>query len=160
LPAYNYKWESLPIYLATYSDDPLDTEWKQAWMVTEKVMRKMRDTVNSDGAKFIVEAWPSFTDVDPDWRSRMTKDFGTVPANFSPLKPEERLSEAASNAGVTLDLLAPQFVAYRDARHMQWPYFSFTCDPHNTPLGNEVSAQAIIEKLEQHQLLPPLAAGQ
>ena len=83
-----------------------------------------------------------------------------MPGKFSPLKPEERLSEAANNAGVTLDLLAPQFIAYRDAHHMQWPYFSFTCDPHNTPLGNEVSAQAIIEKLEQHQLLPPAAAVQ
>jgi hypothetical protein len=160
LPAYNYKWEGLPIYLATYSDDPLDAEWKQAWTVTEKVMRRMKDTVTSDGARFVVEAWPSFTDIDPDWRQRMTKDFGAaVPGNFSPSKPEERLSEAASNAGVTLDLLAPQFIGYRDTHHMQWPYFSFTCDPHNTPLGNEVSAQAIIGKLEQHQLLPPPAAG-
>jgi hypothetical protein len=159
LPAYSYKWEGLPIYLATYSDDPLDAEWKQAWTVTGKVMRRMKDTVNADGARFVVEAWPSFTDIDPDWRQRMAKDFAAaVPGNFSPSKPEERLSEAASNAGVTLDLLAPQFIAYRDAHHMQWPYFSFTCDPHNTPLGNEVSAQAIIENLEQHQLLPPAGA--
>jgi lysophospholipase L1-like esterase len=157
LPAYNYKWDGLPIYLATYSDDPLDTEWKQAWLVTEKVMRQMQDTVKADGAKFVVEAWPSFTDIDRDWRERMIKDFGTVPSKFSPLKPEERLVEVANNAGVTLDLLAPQFISYRDAHHMQWPYFSFTCDPHNTPLGNEVSAQAIIEKLEQHQLLPAAA---
>lgn len=158
LPAYNYKWEGLPIYLATYSDDPLDAEWKQAWTITERVMKRMQDTVNADGAKFVVEAWPSFTDIDPGWRERMAKEFGTVPANFSPSKPEERLREAASNAGVSLDLLAPQFIAYRDTHHMQWPYFSFTCDPHNTPLGNDVSAQAIIEKLEQHQLLPPAGA--
>ena len=159
LPQYNHKWEGLPIYFATYSDDPLDAEWKQAWTVTEKVMRRMQDTVRADGAEFIVEAWPSFTDIDLGWRERMTKEFGAVPAKFSPYKPEQRLREAAGTAGVTLDLLAPQFIAYRDAQHMQWPYFSFTCDPHNTALGNQVSAQAIIENMEQHQLLPPSAAG-
>ncbi len=89
----------------------------------------------------------------------MAKEFGAVPSKFSPSKPEERLRIAAGKAGVTLDFLAPQLVAYRDRHHLQWPYFSFTCDAHNTALGNEVSAQAIIQDLEWRQLLPAAVAG-
>jgi len=51
----------------SYSDDPLDPEWQQAWTVTEKVMARMRDTVEADGARFVVVPWSNFSDIDPDW---------------------------------------------------------------------------------------------
>jgi len=44
----------MPVYFGSYSDDPLDPEWQQAWTVTEKVMARMRDTVEADGARFVV----------------------------------------------------------------------------------------------------------
>jgi hypothetical protein len=153
IPRYN--WDGLPLYYETYSDDPLNDEWKQAWQVTAKVLTVMQDTVTADGAKFIVLAWPFDCDIDQDCRQRLLKKYGTVPPSFSPFKPEQRLKEIADNANIRFDFIAPYMQAYRDRQHLQWPYYSFPCDPHYSALGHEVAAEAIVQKLQEHQLLPP-----
>ena len=142
------------MFYGTYSDDPIDDEWKQAWLVTEKVMRKMRDTVTADGAQFLVLPWPNFTATDPHWQQTMIARFGHVPSNFSPDKLQERLQGIADRNQVALASFAPYMQRYRDEHHMQWPYFSFPCDPHFTAVGHEVSAEAIVEKLGELNLLP------
>jgi hypothetical protein len=147
------KWKGIPIYFGTYGD-PLDGEWNQAWLTTEKVMTLMRDTVTQDGSKFMLLAWPDFADIDPQWRARMIKQVGQVPGEFNPFKPEERIKNIAGRNQIAFDFIAPYLQSYRDQHSLQWPYFSFTCDPHYTALGHKVSAEAIVEKLEQHQLLP------
>src|ERR1700730_940765 len=70
-----YKWHTLPVYFGSYSDDPLDPEWQSAWTVTEKVMAKMRDTVEADGAKFVVVPWTNFSDLHTGWRERLSQQF-------------------------------------------------------------------------------------
>jgi hypothetical protein len=147
------KWKGIPVYFGTYGD-PLDVEWNQAWLTTEKVMTLMRDTVTQDGSKFMLLAWPDFADIDPQWRTRMIKQVGQVPGEFNPFKPEERIKNIAGRNQIAFDFIAPYLQSYRDQYSLQWPYFSFTCDPHYTALGHKVSAEAIVEKLEQHQLLP------
>lgn len=152
IPLHN--WRGLPLYYGTYSDDPLDDEWRQAWQVTGKVLGVMRDTVTAAGTKFIVLAWPFECDIDQDWQHRMIKQHGKIPPSFSPFKPAQRLKEIADSAGIPFDFLAPYMQAYRDQHHLLWPYFSFTCDPHYSALGHQVAAEAIIQKLEEHRLLP------
>jgi hypothetical protein len=154
-----YTWYGLPLYYETYSDDPLDNEWKQAWQVTGKVLTLMRDTVIADNAHFMVLTWPESTDRDPDWRQRMIKQYGQLPSSFNPFKPEQRLKEIANSAHIPLDSLAPYMQAYRDQHHLQWPYFSFSCEPHFSALGHQVSAEAIVQKLQEHDLLPARAQG-
>jgi lysophospholipase L1-like esterase len=149
-----YKWQGLPLFFGTYSEDPLDNEWKQAWQVTEKVLEMTRDTVTADGAKFVVIPWPDDTAIDPDWRQRMTAQFGHVPSAFNPSKPEERLKEIADGARIPLIFITPYMIEYRDQHHLQWPYFSFTCDTHYTAVGHEVSAEGIVKNLLQRSLLP------
>lgn len=149
-----HKWEGLPLFYGTYSDDPIDDEWKQAWLVTEKVMLKMKDTVAADGSQFLVLPWPNFTATDPHWRQTMMAKFGHVPSNFSPDKLQERLQGIADRNHISLASIAPYMQRYRDEHHLQWPYFSLTCDPHFNPVGHEVSAEAIVEKLGELNLLP------
>jgi lysophospholipase L1-like esterase len=150
-----YKWQGLPLFYGTYSDDPIDDEWKQAWLVTEKVMQKMRDTVAADGAQFLVLPWPTFTSTDPHWRQTMIARFGHVPAAFSPYKLQERLRGIADRSHIRLAFFDSYMQRYRDEHHLQWPYFSFTCDPHFNAVGHEVSAEAIVQKLGELNLLPP-----
>jgi hypothetical protein len=149
-----YTWEELPLYYGVYADDPLSDEWSQAWQVTGKVLAIMQDTVTADGAKFIVLAWPDSIDIDTDWQQRMIKNFGKIPTSFRPLKPEERLKGVAASNDISIDFLAPYLQAYRDQHHLSWPYFSFSCDPHFTALGHEVSARAIVQILQARNLLP------
>jgi hypothetical protein len=149
-----YKWHGMPVYFGSYSNDPLDPEWQNAWTVTEKVMARMRDTVEADGAKFVVVPWSNFSDIDPDWRQRLTKQFGPLPQELAPEKLDLRLQQLADRQKITMASLTPYMQAYRDEHHVQWPYFSLTCDPHFSAMGHQVAAAAMIDLLQRRQWLP------
>ena len=149
-----HTWQGVPIYYGSYSSDP-DPEWQKAWTVTSKVLAGFGQEVTADGGKFQVLLWPDFADIDPGWHERLTKQLGHIPGQLVPAKFTEHVREAAEKANVPFDTLAPYMQAYRDENHLQWPYFSLPCDPHFSPLGHKVAAGAIIQKLEQHNLLPP-----
>ena len=148
------KWRGIPLEWGVYGD-PLDPEWELAWRITEKILTQFAIIVANDGAKFMVVIPPVFYRTDRDWRQRFTREVGAVPESFNPEKTEERLQEIASRNHITLDFLAAYMLAFRDAHRLQWPYFSFTCDPHWSALGHQVAAEAIVQKLEAHRLLPP-----
>ena len=148
-----YKWEGIPIQWGVFGD-PLNAEWKQAWFTTEKVLALLDQTVSSDGIKLITLIQPQFYEVDPDWRKRMIKEVGNIPPSFNPAKSEERLREIADRNNLTVDFLGLYMRSYRDNHQLKWPYFSLTCDPHYSALGHQVVAEAIVEKLEEHKLLP------
>ncbi len=148
-----HTWRGAPIYFGTYSSDP-DPEWQKAWTVTTKVLARLGQEVTADGSKFQLLLWPDFADIDPGWRDRLQKQIGHVPDQLVPSKFPEHVREAADKAGVPFDTLAPYFQKNRDANHLQWPYFSLTCDPHFSPMGHKVAASAILQKLEQLSLLP------
>lgn len=155
-----YRWKGLPVWYGLYADS-LDTEWEQAWQITEKVMALLNQTVENDGIKLAIEVHPEFYEIDPDWRRRVAKEVEMQPSSLPALTPrqtEERLKQIATRNHLTLDFLYPYFQAYRNSHRLRWPYFSFTCDPHHGALGNEVEAEAIVRSLEEHHLLP-LPAG-
>jgi hypothetical protein len=149
-----YKWQGIPIEWGVFGD-PLDPEWQQAWRVTEKVLTLMRDTVEADGAKFEVLILPNFFEIDPDWPQRFEKSEGKIPPAMKVSTYEERLREIAARDHISMGFLAPYFQSYRDAHHLQWPYFSFTCNTHYSAMGHEVTAEAILQTLEEQHLLPP-----
>jgi hypothetical protein len=104
--------------------------------------------------------WADFWEVDPNWRPRLEKEIGTkLPPELNPPKARERLEDIYRRNGITYDSLTSYIQSYRDQHHLQWPYFSFTCNPHYSALGHAVVARGIFEKLEQHGMLPPLAGG-
>jgi hypothetical protein len=149
-------WHGLPIYYGSYSADPLDAEWTQAWEITGKVMGQMRQTVEADGAKFVVLAQASAFTIDPNWRATLTRMTGKpVPPEFDPPKLTQRLQEVTAKANVRLESLVPYMVAYRDEHHMQPPYFSLPCDPHYNAIGHQVVAADAIQLLQKDGLIPP-----
>lgn len=148
-----YKWEGNPIEWGVYGDPP-DPEWERAWLVTEKVLALLKNTVTSDNTRFVVLAWPDSSRIDPDWRERLTREIGKIPPSFSPHMGEDRLRQIAARNDITLDFLYAYFQNYRDSHNLQWPYFAFTCDPHYSSLGHKVLAEAIVQKLEEHHMLP------
>ena len=153
-----YKWHGMAVFYGSFSDDPLDPDWQKAWSITAKVLRRFDQEVTRDGAHLVVFAWPIFSDIDSDWQGRMLKQVRYIAPQFNPDKFNVHLRQTAQQAGVTIDFLAPYFQKYRDAHHLQWPYFSFTCDTHFNPLGHQVAAEAILQEIEQRGLLPLHAA--
>lgn len=149
-----YKWHGMPFYYGTFSDDPLDPDWQKAWLITAKVLNRFDQEVTRDGARLVVVGWPIFSDIDSDWRPRLLKGIHYIAPQFNPDQFNFHWQQTARQAGVRFDYLAPYFQQIRDAHHLQWPYFSFTCDPHFNPLGHQVAAAATVQNLEQRGLLP------
>ena len=133
--------------------DPLDRDWEDAWTVTEKVLVRLNEAVARDGGKFIILVLPEIFDIDPNWREAMMAGLGEVPPWLEPDKSKQRLRDIAARSGITVQFLSPYMQEYRDQADLQWPYFSFTCDPHYSALGHQVLAPAIVEKLQEHDLL-------
>jgi hypothetical protein len=153
------KWDGIPVFYGSYGD-PLSLDWQKAWQVTDKVMALTKNTVEADGTKFMALTWADFWEVDPDWRPRLEKQIGTsLPPEFNPPKARERLEGIYRRNGVTYDFLTSYMQNYRDEHHLQWPYFSYTCNPHYSALGHAVTAQGIFEKLQEHGMLPSPAGS-
>jgi len=150
----NGTWEGMPLEWGVYGNPP-DAQWAQAWVITGKVLKKMQDTVEADGSKFIVIKTPSFADIATDWHERLAKAVRRIPPNFDAFSMQERLQEISDREHIPIEFLAPDMQAYRDAHHLKFPYFSWTCETHYAPLGHTVVAEAIIRKLDEHHLLPP-----
>jgi len=151
-----YRWKGLRVEWGTYGD-PLDPEWQNAWTVTEKVLTLFKRTVESDVSRFLVVVPPSFHDLDPDWRERFSKAEGKIPPEMKVATLAERLEAIARRNNISMTFLKPYFMAYRDSHNLKWPYFSLPCDPHYSPVGHEVMAEAILERLETGHLLPARA---
>jgi lysophospholipase L1-like esterase len=149
-----HHWRGMPVYYGTYGDDPLDADWQQAWKVTGKVMARFRDDVQADGARFVLIPWPNFSEIDPQWRERLTRQFGQLPRELKPERLNDRLQAMAASEGITISSLTPYLLAYRDSHHLQWPYFSLPCDPHFSAMGHQVVAGALVQTLEQSHWLP------
>lgn len=149
-----HRWHGLPVYFGTYSDDPLDPEWQTAWTVTEKVLARYRDAVEADHARFVLIPWSNFSDIDPQWRQRLTQQFGILPVQLAPQRFDERVEAMAHHDNITIESLTPYLQAYRDSHHLQWPYFSLTCDPHYSTLGHEVVAAGLVQILQKNGWLP------
>jgi hypothetical protein len=150
------KWEGIPLIWGTYGDPP-DEEWSQAWLITEKVLKRMKDTVEADGAKFVVIKAPSFSDVQPDFRERLEKEVGKLPPNFNAFVMQPRLQAIADRQQIAIDFMAPEMKAYGESHNLKFPYFSFTCDSHWSAMGHGVAAEVILRELDARHLLPPAA---
>lgn len=121
-------------------------------------MARFRDTVEADHARFVLIPWSNFSDIDSQWRERLTRQFGSLPPQLAPQRFDPRVQAMAQRENITIGSLTPYLQAYRDSHHLQWPYFSLTCDPHFSAMGHEVAAGAIIQVLQQNGWLPAPAA--
>jgi hypothetical protein len=153
-----YNWRGVDVSFGTYSTDPLDPEWAQAWQVTEKLMAMMRHDVESDGAKFLMIAQANPFTVVPDWRAYVMERAHKIPPGFDPATFYQRLNTITAQAGVQLESIVPYMLAYRDEHHMQYPYFSLPCDPHYSAVGHQAVAGAIVQILEKDHLIPAAPA--
>ncbi len=119
-------------------------QWDEAWAVTEQVLETLKQEVEESGAHLVLVSIPEHlaTTADPGSLLR----FGTgsaLPQGFDPALASRRLSSIAGRLNLpALDLL-PIFIAYRDARRLPPPYFSFACDGHWNPLGHALAADSL-----------------
>ncbi len=92
--------------------EPQDDDWKEAWRVTEGLIRQMSDEVRQRGAKFVVVTLSSAIQVYPDpvVRQNFMKHIGVSTVFY----PNLRLKAMAAREGIDLLDLAEPMQAYAD----------------------------------------------
>ena len=160
LMRYSFLWRYWIEVQARYTRPPFSWQelyrsrpqpaWEDAWRFTEEAIRRLAEEVRHDGAMLLVLDCPGPAQISPG----LALSIATRPG-FDLAAPNLRLQEITRRLGVTYAPLLPAFLRYRDTHHLGPPYFSFSCDPHLSPLGNQVMANAVAEALRETALLPP-----
>jgi hypothetical protein len=154
-----YYWPPLSISYGAYQE-PEQAAWKEAWEITEELLLKLRDAVESDGAKLVLVVLAEKIPLDHDpLRSIKEETTLSPPPNFDPNYIANRLETFAKANGIRFLSLIPYFREYRDECNLSYPYYFFPCDGHWNALGHKVAAEVVAHYLVQQGLIPKKLAS-
>jgi hypothetical protein len=126
--------------------EPADASWREAWRVTEGLIKKMRDEVHRDGAKFIMVVGTNTIQVAPDpaVRKRFLEYIGTPDL----LYPNRRLKALADSEQIDLLDLVQPMQAYAEQNKVYLHGFgSDLGNGHWNTDGHRVAADLIAQKM-------------
>jgi len=129
------------VYLET--DEPV---WKQAWAVTEGLIKLMRDEVQSRGSQFVVVTLSNGPQVFPDEQVRQEFMKRFLVGNL--FYPDMRIKDLCEREGIPVLTLAPELQEYADRNHAF--LHGFENNPgagHWNQIGHRVAGELIAEKL-------------
>ena len=131
--------------------EPSDTVWTEAWLVTEELLKTMRDEVNARGARFVVVTLSNGIQVYPDREAR-TAFLRRVGANDI-FYPELRIKHLGEREGFTVVNLAPALQQYADANHAFLHGFGAELgNGHWNKLGHRIAGEMLAEKFCAKQI--------
>jgi hypothetical protein len=130
--------------------EPSDDNWKEAWRVTEGLIKQMRDEVSQRGAKFVVVTLSNAIQVYPDpvVRQNFMKRIGVSTVFY----PNERLKALASREQIDfLDLAEPmQVYAEQNGVFLHGFGSDLGGNAHWNQSGHRLAADLIAQKLCTH----------
>jgi hypothetical protein len=133
----------------TYLEPP-DDNWKEAWRVTEGLIRQMRDEVRQRGARFVVVTLSNAIQVYPDpvVRQNFMKHIGVSTVFY----PNERLKALASREQIDFLDLAKPMQAYAEQNKVFLHGFGSDLrgNAHWNQSGHRLAADLIAQKLCAH----------
>ena len=128
--------------------EPQDDNWKEAWRVTEGLIRQMRDEVRQRGAKFVVVTLGNAIQVYPNLvvRQNFMKHIGVSTVFY----PNLRLKAMAVRENIDLVDLAEPMQVYGDQNHVFLHGFGKDIgNGHWNADGHRLAAELITQKLCQ-----------
>jgi GDSL-like Lipase/Acylhydrolase family len=124
--------------------EPQDEDWKEAWRVTEGLIRQMRDEVNQNGAKFVLVTLSNAIQVYPDQLVR--QKFMNYLGLNTMFYPNLRLKAVAARANIDFLDLAEPMQAYADQNRVFLHGFkSDLGNGHWNANGHRVAAELIAQ---------------
>ncbi len=99
--------------IAVYAE-PSTGEWREAWAITEGVLKSMRDEAASHGARLVVATLSNGIQVHPDAeaRRRFMERYGLEELFY----PDERIARFCEAQGIEVVTLAPPLRRYAEER--------------------------------------------
>ncbi len=130
--------------------EPHDDNWKEAWRVTEGLIRQMSDEVSQRGVRFMVVTLSNAIQVYPDpvVRENFMKHIGVSTVFY----PNERLKALASREQIDLLDLAEPMQAYAEQNRVFLHGFGSDLggNAHWNQSGHRLAADLIAQKLCAH----------
>ncbi|MGH7288759.1 MAG: hypothetical protein ACREI8_12145, partial [Myxococcota bacterium] len=127
--------------------EPRDAAWKQAWDVTERMLRVMNDEVVGRGAAFelLVLTNPWQVHPDPAVRKRVASDAGVDEL----LYPDRRLEAFARDAGIPVLTLVDRFRSEAESHSVCLHGFenAHPCSGHWNQEGHRLGGQLLAGRL-------------
>jgi hypothetical protein len=127
---------------------PIDQNWEDAWLVTEKLIMQMRDEVETKGGQFLVVTATKGIQVAPDaaLRAEYMKRLGVTTLSY----PDMRIKELGVREKIDILNLAPAFLDF--ARQTQTYLHGFGNTKgkgHWNEAGHKLAGELIAERLKQ-----------
>lgn len=143
---------SYPVAYLSYVP-PTDSDWQRAWNTTEQTVLALKREIEPD-RRFFLMLIPDIVEVAPDPAALVRKNYGVdPPPGFDVNYPRLRLTGFAEKNGIKVIDPQPELISYRKTHDLQFPYFSFTCDGHLSPLGLKLLAEKALTDINR-QLRP------
>jgi hypothetical protein len=127
--------------------------WEEGWDISLRLIGAIRDLAEENGAAFAAFIVPHVMEVDDEEYSRLTQRFQWI--KFERSAPSARVMNYAHANDIRVLELTPVF---RNQYILgQGPYYYQREDNHWNPQGHALATGALIEFLDQHQLIPAQA---
>lgn len=125
--------------------------WKDAFEISKSLILKFKDTVEKDGAKFVLVTLSNAEQVHPRIREKLNARY---PGAFDYERPDRMLEEFAKQKGIIALKLMPEFREYHLQTGKDLHGFGSSGVGHWNENGHRLAAEEILNFLQQQNLLP------
>jgi hypothetical protein len=138
--------------------EPQDNALKDAWEVTEALIRSMNDDVKARGKTLFVATLSQGIQVDPDplKREAFERRFGIADLFY----PDRRITQLAQREGIASVMLAPAELQWAEENHACVHGFdnAVPCRGHWNEHGHEVAGEVLAREICSQVLSQPRSA--
>jgi hypothetical protein len=134
---------AIPLELQVYASKS-DSNWQEAWQLTEALLKALAREVRESGAHFLVVYLPSRYEIYPDWRQELLSKLYPKAARLAWdwQKPSRLLEQICVKAQLDYLNLTPFYQSYSSTERLY-----FKKDGHLTALGHLRAAQILKSKV-------------
>jgi hypothetical protein len=127
--------------------EPSEPSWRQAWLITEKLLVRAHDLATAADARFLLVVLSNGIQVHPDPTVR--RAFAEALGVSDVFYPDRRLGEFAAASGIDHLLLAPRLAEHAEAHGQCLHGFvgAVPCGGHWNAAGHEIAGEIIAEKV-------------
>ncbi|MDF5727491.1 MAG: SGNH/GDSL hydrolase family protein [Rhizonema sp. PD38] len=129
--------------------EPTDSQWQQAWQVTDELIKLMHSEIKTKGADFIVATVSDGMQIYPDSsvRQKFIRRLGVTDLFY----PEKRIQALGDRYGFKVINLAPIFQDYADKNKVCLQGFDnlIHCRGHLNLQGHRLASNVISQELSQ-----------